>query len=71
MEDLKLITKRLALSFDDKDVSLNDINFDELEENVEDGYVLSRRPVLMKYEDGQLLITFSISKEKSAVGFGN
>ena len=72
MEDsLKLITKRLKLDFNTEDVSLDSIDFDALEGQLEEGHTVDRTPLMFKYtEEGYILVTFVVKKEKKKVGFG-
>ena len=71
MDKLQLITKKLALNFNDKDLSLNEIDYEAIEAELEEGMNLNRRPVLMKYEDDCLIVTFSVSEAKGGIGFGS
>jgi len=73
MEDsLKLITKRLKLDFNAEDVSLDSIDFDALENELDKGHTVDKTPIMLKYtDDGYILVTFAIKTQKNKVGFGS
>lgn len=70
MKDLKLITKKVKLDFNADDVSENDIDLESIRESLEDGYKLNPSPVLIKYVDDHLLVSFAVTQESQKVGFG-
>ena len=69
MEDLELLTTRIKLDYNDKGYSRNKVDFEALEADL-DGLKINRRPVLMKYEDDHLIVSFTIAKDKPGLGFG-
>ena len=71
MDKLQLITTRIALDYNDKNFSLNEIDYDALEAELGNDVTLNRRPILMKYDDGHLIVTFSVTESKGGIGFGS
>lgn len=71
MDDFKLITKKIILDFDDQDISANSIDLDAIQKTLAKGEKLNPRPAMIKHKDDHVLVSFTVTKESSKLGFGS
>lgn len=70
MKDFQLITKKIMLEFGDDDLAINKIDLDAIEATLDPGTKLNRKPVMLKHKDDHILVSFTVSREGTKVGFG-
>ncbi len=66
---MKTITVKLPLEFDTDLMSVNEINFEQIQSKLPEGQTIHKDPLLFKQEGNQLMVTFLVVEKAGKAGF--
>jgi len=66
---MKTITVKIPLNFDTDLMSVNEIDFEQIQTKLPEGQTIHKDPLLFKQEGDQLMVTFLVVEKAGKAGF--
>ena len=66
---MKTITVKIPLSFDSDLMSVNEIDFEQIQSKLPEGQTIHKEPLLFKQDGDQIMVTFLVVEKAGKAGF--
>lgn len=66
---MKTITVKIPLSFDSDLMSVNEIDFEQIQSKLPEGQTIHKDPLLFKQDGDQIMVTFLVIEKAGKAGF--
>lgn len=65
MKDYIVVTKKVKLEFDDQEISINELNIDDIIEKYSSDYIIDRENYITTILGEHLIVTFKLKKKNN------